>query len=78
MEKVFINNKKYNLEDNNKNFLIYQYCYFKGIELPCFCYNENLEIAGNCRICLVEVSTSPKLLLACATKVDKNMVINKY
>ena len=75
MEKVFINNKKYNLEDNNKNFLIYQYCYFKGIELPCFCYNENLEIAGNCRICLVEVSTSPKLLLACATKVDKNMVI---
>jgi len=75
MEKIIVNNKKFNLEESKKNHLIYQYCYKKGIEIPCFCYNENLEIAGNCRICLVEVSTSPKLVLSCATKVEKNMVV---
>ena len=75
MEKLVINNKKFNLDESKKNHLIYQYCYKKGIEIPCFCYNENLEIAGNCRICLVEVSTSPKLVLSCATKVEKNMVV---
>lgn len=73
--QIVLDGKKFNLEFEKKEYLIYQYCYKKGIELPCFCYNENLEIAGNCRICLVEVSTSPKLLLSCATKVDKNMII---
>ena len=72
---IKINNKSFNLTKEMSNFLIYQYCYKKGIELPCFCYNENLEIAGNCRICLVELKTSPKLVLACATKVMSGMDI---
>ena len=75
MFKVIINNKKFEVVEEKKNYLIYQYCYEKGQELPCFCYNENLEIAGNCRICLVEVSTSPKLVLSCATQLMNNMVI---
>jgi len=75
MENIIIDTKKYNLNEKEKNYLIYQYSYAKGIELPCFCYNENLEIAGNCRICLVEIEKMPKLVLACATKIDKNMVI---
>ena len=70
-----IDTKKYELKKEEQNYLIYQYCYLKGIELPCFCYNENLEIAGNCRICLIEIEKMPKLLLACATKIGKNMVI---
>jgi NADH dehydrogenase/NADH:ubiquinone oxidoreductase subunit G len=72
---VIIDTKKYDLKEEEKNYLIYQYCFSKGIELPCFCYNENLEIAGNCRICLVEIEKMPKLLLACATKIEKNMII---
>lgn len=74
-KKIIINDKMYNLNKDNENYLIYQYCFKKGIELPCFCYNENLEIAGNCRICLVEISTSPKLVLSCATKIIPNMII---
>ena len=70
-----IDSKKYELKENEKNYLIYQYSYAKGIELPCFCYNENLEIAGNCRICLIEIEKMPKLMLACATKVGKDIII---
>jgi len=72
---IIINTKQYEIKDDEKNYLIYQDCYKKGIELPCFCYNENLEIAGNCRICLIEIEKMPKLLLACATKIEKNMKI---
>ena len=72
---IMIDSKKYELKENEKNYLIYQYSYAKGIELPCFCYNENLEIAGNCRICLIEIEKMPKLMLACATKVGKDIII---
>lgn len=75
MENIIIDTKKYDLNEKEKNYLIYQYSFAKGLELPCFCYNENLEIAGNCRICLVEIEKMPKLVLACATKIEKNMVI---
>lgn len=76
MNQVIINNKKYKLEKKQEEMLIYQFCNLKGIEIPCFCYNENLEIAGNCRICLVEIKKMPKLMLTCATKIEKNMVIS--
>lgn len=33
-----------------------------GIEIPRFCYHERLAIAGNCRMCLVEVEKSPKVI----------------
>jgi len=46
-----------------------------NIDLPCFCYHEGLSIAGNCRICLVEVVSSLKLVISCATPVINNMVI---
>jgi NADH dehydrogenase/NADH:ubiquinone oxidoreductase subunit G len=32
-----------------------------GVEIPRFCYHERLAIAGNCRMCLVEVEKSPKV-----------------
>lgn len=73
---VIINNKNFDINKKNANYLIYQYCNAKGIYLPCFCYNENLAIAGNCRICLVEIVNMPKLVLACATRIKKDMVIN--
>ena len=48
MEKIIVNNKKFNLEESKKNHLIYQYCYKKGIEIPCFCYKKNLKIVVIC------------------------------
>lgn len=42
-------------------FLICQACAQAGVEIPRFCYHERLSIAGNCRMCLVEVEKSPKV-----------------
>lgn len=42
------------------SYTIYQACQEAGIEIPRFCYHERLSVAGNCRMCLVEVEGSPK------------------
>ncbi|XP_046969797.1 NADH-ubiquinone oxidoreductase 75 kDa subunit, mitochondrial [Vanessa cardui] len=44
-----------------------------GVEIPRFCYHERLAVAGNCRMCLVEVEKSPKPAAACAMPVMKGM-----
>jgi NADH-quinone oxidoreductase subunit G len=46
-----------------------------GIEIPHFCWHPRLSIAGNCRMCLVEVEKAPKLVIACATRVADGMVV---
>jgi NADH-quinone oxidoreductase subunit G len=46
-----------------------------GKEIPHFCYHPGLSIAGNCRMCLVEVEKAPKLLIACQTQVQDGMVV---
>jgi len=48
-------------------YTIYQACVEAGVEIPRFCYHERLSVAGNCRMCLVEVEGAPKPLAACAT-----------
>ena len=47
-----------------------------GIFIPRYCYHPGLSIAGNCRICLVEVEKSPKLQIACNTPVSEGMVVH--
>ena len=46
-----------------------------GIEIPRFCYHERLSIAGNCRMCLVEVERAPKPIASCAWPVADGMVV---
>jgi formate dehydrogenase major subunit len=46
-----------------------------GIEVPTFCWYPKLPIVGNCRICLVSVEGSAKLIPACATKITDGMVV---
>jgi len=46
-----------------------------GIEIPIFCYHPKLSIAGNCRMCLVEMEKSPKPIASCAMPVSEGMVI---
>ena len=46
-----------------------------GIFIPRYCYHPGLSIAGNCRICLVEVEKFPKLQIACNTPVIEGMVV---
>ena len=47
-----------------------------GIFVPRYCYHPGLSIAGNCRICLVEVEGSAKLQIACNTPVTESMVVH--
>ncbi len=46
-----------------------------GIYIPRYCYHPALSIAGNCRICLVDVEKAPKLQIACNTPVSEGMVV---
>ncbi|HUM12882.1 MAG TPA: 2Fe-2S iron-sulfur cluster-binding protein [Myxococcaceae bacterium] len=46
-----------------------------GSEIPYYCYHPRLSIAANCRMCLVEVSNSPKLVPACQTPMAEGMII---
>ncbi|MDX2289335.1 MAG: NADH-quinone oxidoreductase subunit NuoG [Hyphomicrobiaceae bacterium] len=47
-----------------------QACEMAGAEIPRFCYHERLSIAGNCRMCLVEVKGAPKPVASCAQTVN--------
>src|SRR5689334_7186556 len=47
-----------------------------GIEIPHYCYHPGLTIAGNCRMCLVEIEKMPKLQIACNTRVTDGMVVH--
>lgn len=73
MNYFFINNIKYKIL--NKNYTILQAASEFGYEIPRFCYHENLSIAGNCRMCLVEVSKSVKPIASCAMPVLRDMRI---
>lgn len=52
---------------------VLQACAEAGVEIPRFCYHERLSIAGNCRMCLVEVEKSMKPVASCAMPVWKGM-----
>lgn len=47
-----------------------------GFAIPHYCYHPHLTIAGNCRMCLVEVEKTPKLQIACQTQVAEGMVVH--
>jgi NADH-quinone oxidoreductase subunit G len=59
----------------DKDYTIIQACEMIGVEIPRFCYHERLEIAGNCRMCLVTVKGAPKPVASCATNIANNMEI---
>ncbi|MEH6495451.1 MAG: NADH-quinone oxidoreductase subunit NuoG [Pseudomonas marincola] len=55
---------------------VLQACEEAGAEIPRFCYHERLSIAGNCRMCLVELEKAPKLVASCAMPAGEGMVIH--
>jgi NADH-quinone oxidoreductase subunit G len=55
---------------------VIQACEQLDIEVPRFCYHERLSIAGNCRMCLVEMERSPKPIASCAMPAGDGMVIH--
>lgn len=69
---IIINDKQVKIK---KGLTIIQACEEVGIQLPRFCYHEQLSIAGNCRMCLVELDKSLKPVASCAITIDKGMKI---
>jgi NADH-quinone oxidoreductase subunit G len=67
MPKLNINGREIDAEDG---ITLLQACELAGAEIPRFCYHERLSIAGNCRMCLVEVAGLPKPMASCATGVS--------
>ncbi len=55
---------------------ILQACEAAGVEVPRFCYHERLSIAGNCRMCLVEVENAPKPVASCAMPIAPDMTVH--
>lgn len=47
-----------------------------GSKVPHYCYHKRLSVAGNCRICMVEIEKQPKLQIACNTAVTEGMVVH--
>ncbi len=66
-KKLIIDGNEIEVEDG---ITLLQACEQAGAEIPRFCYHERLSIAGNCRMCLVEVEGSPKPVASCAMGVN--------
>ena len=70
---ITINNKVVLVSDWSLTIL--QQCELCKISIPRFCYHNLLSIAGNCRMCMVEIKNAPKPVIACSTSLSKGMII---
>ncbi|KAF3857174.1 hypothetical protein F7725_009033, partial [Dissostichus mawsoni] len=68
MVEVFVDGKSLEVETGTT---VLQACEKAGIQIPRFCYHERLSVAGNCRMCLVEIERVGKPVAACAMPVMK-------
>lgn len=67
MPKLIIDGNEVEAEDG---ITLIQACEAAGVEIPRFCFHERLSVAGNCRMCLVEVVGMPKPVASCALGVN--------
>ncbi len=72
MPKLTVNGTEVEVEQGAS---VLQACEAAGAEIPRFCYHERLSIAGNCRMCLVEMEKAPKPIASCAMPAADGMVI---
>ena len=72
MLKLKVNDIEVEVEEG---LTVLQACEKAGVEIPRFCFHEKLSIAGNCRMCLVEMEKSPKPIASCAMPAADGMVI---
>ena len=72
MPKIIINEKEIEFESG---MTVLQACELANVEIPRFCYHERLSIAGNCRMCLVEMEKSAKPIASCAMPAADGMNI---
>ena len=73
MPKLTVDGIEVEVEDGAT---VLQACEEAGAEIPRFCYHERLSIAGNCRMCLVDMERAPKPIASCAMPAGDGMVID--
>ena len=73
MPSVRIDGREANVPEGT---IVIQAAEMMGIYIPRYCYHPGLSIAGNCRICLVDVERFPKLQIACNLPVTEGMVVH--
>ncbi|KAK6453945.1 NADH dehydrogenase 78K chain precursor, 5-prime end [Scheffersomyces xylosifermentans] len=71
--EVTVDGRKVSIEAGSS---IIQAAELAGVTIPRYCYHEKLAIAGNCRMCLVDVERMPKLIASCAMPVQNGMVVH--
>ena len=69
---VFVDGKEVTIPNGAT---VYNACEEAGVYIPHFCYHDRLSIAGNCRMCLVDVEKSPKPVASCAMPAMPGMKI---
>jgi len=69
---VFVNGNKVKV---HKKSTVLQACEKVNVTVPQFCYHERLQVAGNCRICLVEIENIIKPVASCSMPVAENIII---
>ena len=70
MINLIINNRSIQVKSGTT---VLQACEAAQAEVPRFCYHDRLSVAGNCRMCLVEIEKSPKPVVSCAMPVMEGM-----
>ena len=70
---IYINDLSVSVKDWILNLL--QLCEEVDIVIPRFCYHDELSVAGNCRMCLIEVMNSPKPIISCGCMLTKEMKV---
>ena len=72
MPKLTVNGMEVDVEEGST---VLHACEAAGVEIPRFCYHDRLSIAGNCRMCLVDMERAPKPIASCAMPAGEGMVI---
>ena len=72
MPKLTVNDVEVEVENGST---VLHACEAAGVEVPRFCYHDRLSIAGNCRMCLVDMERAPKPIASCAMPAGDGMVI---
>eukprot|EP01065_Artemidia_motanka_P017899 TRINITY_DN2129_c0_g1_i1.p1 TRINITY_DN2129_c0_g1~~TRINITY_DN2129_c0_g1_i1.p1 ORF type:complete len:302 (+),score=96.45 TRINITY_DN2129_c0_g1_i1:66-908(+) len=70
---MFINYRPVEIEPNEETLI--EVCLREGIIVPKFCYHPTLSVAGNCRMCMVQLAGTQNIIVACATPVMAGMSV---
>jgi NADH dehydrogenase (ubiquinone) Fe-S protein 1 len=78
--QYYIDNNVFNCNPVNNDIPpskpLIQHCLENGITIPHYCYHKDLSVAGNCRMCLIELEKSPKPVVSCAMSAKSCLTPN--